>query len=159
MSTSLTAIDLRTGSPTDIAEVDAIMAAAFEPRYGEAWTRNQCLGVLAMPGVWLTLAELDGRSAGFALARAIADEAELLLLAVAPSFRRRGVGGALLRATIEACRARDLATIHLEVRQGNPAVELYRGAGFDKVGERRGYYRGRDGQAFNAQTFRRAING
>ena len=49
-------ITLRTGDARDIAIVEALMSAAFDPRYGEAWTRNQCLGVLAMPGVALTLA-------------------------------------------------------------------------------------------------------
>ena len=53
------------------------MTAAFDPRYGEAWTRNQCLGVLAMPGVRLTLALVDDRPAGFAMVRSVMDEAEL----------------------------------------------------------------------------------
>lgn len=53
---------LRTGDPRDVATVDALMTAAFDPRYGEAWTRNQCLGVLAMPGVRLTLAQEIGRA-------------------------------------------------------------------------------------------------
>ena len=90
VSTRLTLIDLRGGTVADIAEVEAVMAAAFDPRWGEAWTRGQVLGVMAMPGVWLTLAEIDGAPAGFTLARAVLDEAELLLLAVAPQTRRRG---------------------------------------------------------------------
>ncbi|WP_375383230.1 GNAT family N-acetyltransferase [uncultured Sphingomonas sp.] len=151
------AIDLRTGSAADIPVVEALMAAAFDPRWGEAWTRNQCLGVLGLPGVWLTLAELDGAPAGFTLARSVVDEGELLLLATHPAARRRGVGTALLRATLDACRARDLATLHLEVRSNNDAVALYRAAGFEKVGERRSYYRGRDGSAFDAHTLRRAV--
>lgn len=157
MSSRLAAIDLRTGSAADIAVLETLMAAAFDPRWGEAWTRGQCLGVLGLTGVWLTLAELDGRPAGFALARAVVDEGELLLLATDPAVRRRGVGGALLRATLEGCRARDLATLHLEVRANNAAVELYRAAGFGKVGERRNYYRGRDGRAWDAHTYRRAV--
>lgn len=157
MTSSLAAIDLRTGGSGDIALLDRLMVDAFDPRYGEAWTHGQCLGVLGMTGVWLTLAEVDGTPAGFALARAVADEAELLLLATAREHRRRGVGAALLRAVFDACRARDLATLHLEVRAGNDAARLYRNAGFAKVGERRGYYRGRDGSAHDAQTFKRAV--
>ena len=157
MSADLSAIELKAGGGADIAVVDRLIGEAFDPRYGEAWTRSQCLGVLSMPGVWLTLAELDGTPAGFALARAVADEAELLLLATARPYRGRGVGGALLRSVIDGCRDRDLASIHLEVRAGNDAARLYRHAGFIKVGERRGYYRGRDGSAFDAHTFSRAI--
>ncbi len=153
MSTDLAAIDLRTGGSADVPVVERLMADAFDPRFGEAWTRGQCVGVLGMPGVWLTLAEVDRVPAGFALARAVADEAELLLLATARASRGRGVGGALLRAVIDAARARDLAKLHLEVRAGNDAARLYAQAGFAKVGERRGYYRGRDGSAYNALTF------
>jgi [ribosomal protein S18]-alanine N-acetyltransferase len=157
MSTRIHAIDLRQGGPADIAAVEAVMAAAFDPRFGEAWTRGQCLGVLAMPNVWLTLAELDGTVSGFALARLVVDEAELLLLAVAPPARRRGVGAALLRATLAAAQAREATSLFLEVRRGNVATELYLREGFSKIGERRGYYRGRDGQQHDAQTFRRTL--
>jgi [ribosomal protein S18]-alanine N-acetyltransferase len=86
-------LTLRTGHPRDITAVDALMAAAFDPRYGEAWSHGQVLGILAMPGVRLTLAYADDEPAGFSLVRTVLDEAELLLLAVAPTHRRRGVGG------------------------------------------------------------------
>ncbi|WP_426261268.1 GNAT family N-acetyltransferase [Sphingomonas sp. DC1100-1] len=148
---------LRTGDPRDVATVDALMTAAFDPRYGEAWTRNQCLGVLAMPGVRLTLALVDDRPAGFAMVRSVMEEAELLLLAVDPAFRRRGIGTALLRAVIAEAQMSGIADLHLEVRANNPAVALYTEQGFAKVGERRGYYRGRGGEAFDAHTYRRAV--
>lgn len=148
---------LRTGDARDVATVDALMIAAFEARFGEAWTRNQCLGVLAMPGVRLTLAYVDDAPAGFAMVRSVADEAELLLLAVDPAFRRRGVGRALLRAVIAEAQATGIADLHLEVREGNEAVRLYTEQGFAKVGERRNYYRGKTGQAFDAHTYRRAV--
>lgn len=154
---SVAAIDLRPGSAADIEAVESIMGAAFDPRFGEGWTRGQCLGVLSMPGVWMIIAEMGGRVAGFALARSVLDEAELLLLAVAPAFRRRGVGTALLRATVASAQQRDAASLHLEVRRGNGAALLYGAEGFEKVGERRGYYRGRDGQHHDAQTFRRTL--
>ena len=62
--------------------VMAVMDDSFDPRFGEAWTASQCAGLLPMPGVWLTLAREDDAVVGFALARVVADEAELLLLAV-----------------------------------------------------------------------------
>jgi [ribosomal protein S18]-alanine N-acetyltransferase len=154
---SVRPIDLRPGAPRDIGTVEAIMADAFDPRFGEAWTRGQCLGVLAMPGVRLVLAERDGTPAGFAMTRTIGDEAELLLLAVAPGHRRRGVAAALLRTVVEDCASFGVTTLHLEVRSGNDAVKLYARHGFAKVGERRGYYRGKTGQLFDAHTYRRAI--
>lgn len=154
MSTILHRIDLRAGGAADIGTVDAIMQAAFDPRYGEAWTRNQCLGIIAMPGVWLTLATVGGEVAGFALSRLVADEVELLLLATMPVLRRLGVGGALLRSVVSDSRMRGAASLHLEVREGNGAITLYSEAGFDKVGERKRYYRGSDDHVFDAFTFR-----
>lgn len=148
---------LRTGDARDVATVDTLMAAAFDPRFGEAWTRNQCLGVLAMPGVRLTLAMVDDAPAGFAMVRAVADEAELLLLGVDPRFRRRGIATALLRAVIAEAQVTGIADLHLEVRANNEAVKLYTAQGFAKVGERRGYYRGKTGETFDAHTYRRAV--
>ena len=157
MSASVSMIALRPGAMADLGAVDRMMREAFDPRFGEAWTPSQVAGVLAMPGVWLTIAELDGVPAGFAVTRAIADEAELLLLAVRPAVRRRGVGRALLKSAAAEARSRGVAQMHLEVRAGNDAIVLYRAAGFVKVGERRDYYRGRNGKLFDALTFRTTL--
>ena len=152
-ATSLRMVELLTGTAADIDAVDSVMAEAFEPRFGEAWTRSQCLGILGMPGVWLTLARVDGEIAGFALARASLDEAELLLLATSPRFRRRGIGAALLRSVLAEARGRGVKRVHLEVRAGNGAIALYEAQGFGKTGERRDYYRGRTGQTFDAHSY------
>lgn len=151
------AIDLREGDVRDLDRVDRVMADAFDPRWGEAWTRNQVIGILAVPGVWLTIAELNGRTVGFALTRGVLDEAELLLLAVMPEARRRGVGAALLRAVMADCATRKISRIHLEVRAGNDAIKLYTSSGFSKIGERRDYYRGVDGRTYSALTLHRKI--
>lgn len=153
MSTRLRMVELITGSAADITAVEQVMEEAFEPRFGEAWTRSQCLGILGMPGVWLTLARIDSEIVGFALARAIVDEAELLLLATSRHHRRRGIGAALLRGIIADARGRGAVRLHLEVRAGNGAIELYRAHGFGKVGERREYYRGRSGEVFDAHSY------
>ena len=121
---------LRAGSPRDIDLVEALMADAFDPRFGEAWTRSQCLGVLAMPGVRLMLAFLDDEPAGFALTRIVVDEIELLLLATAPAHRRRGVAATLLRALLVEAQGEGCRQMHLEVRAGNDAAQLYTANGF-----------------------------
>lgn len=153
---STAAIDLREGDVRDLDRIDRMMADAFDSRWGEAWTRNQVIGILAVPGVWLTIAEQGGRAAGFALVRGVLDEAELLLLAVIPEMRRRGVGSALLRSVVSDCALRGIESLHLEVREGNEANILYRNSGFTKIGERRDYYRGADGRSYSALTLRRA---
>lgn len=144
---------LRVGGSADLPLVSALMADAFDPRFGEAWTPGQCLGVLSLPGVWLTLAERQDEPAGFALTRRVADEGELLLLATGQRHRRRGVAAALLRGVMVQAAEAGVHLLHLEVRAGNPAVHLYRAAGFTKVGERRNYYRGNAGQMFDAHTY------
>lgn len=153
------AITLSEGSAFDIPAVMEVMAAAFDPRFGEAWTAQQCLGILDMPGVWLTIARVDGgRVAGFALGRAVAGEAELLLIGVTPAYRRGGIGRALLDDAMAAARARGAAKLHLEVREGNDAVFLYQGVDFEQVGRRRDYYRGADGTLYDALSLVTLLN-
>lgn len=154
----LAEIELVAGNSADLDSVIAVMDSAFDERFGEAWTRSQCAGILPMPGVQLLLARLpDGRTAGFTLFRTILDESELLLLAVAPELRRRGIGQALLDRFISISRDRGAIRVHLEVRERNPAVIMYRQAGFSFVGRRRKYYRGRFGGEFDALTLNREI--
>ena len=145
-------LDLVRGSAADLDEVMETMRTAFDPCFGEAWTRGQCSGIMTFPGVWLMLARRDSFPVGFALARAIADEAELLLLAVPPDQRRSGVGRRMLQAVAEEARVRGAVKLHLEMREGNPALHLYSAAGFQQVGRRPAYYRGKDGSAFDAIT-------
>lgn len=151
---------LREGGAGDIAAMAGVIDEAFDDAYGEAWTAGQCLGILSLPGVWLTLAEREqGPEAeqgaareivGFALARVIVDEAELLLIGVRPRCRRAGIGGALLDHTAQAARSRGAKRLFLEVRHGNAAARLYERAGFSQIGRRLAYYRGKDGAAFDA---------
>lgn len=143
------------GGAADLGAVMRVMNDSFDPRYGECWTLAQCAGLMAMPGVWLTLARIDGAVAGFALSRIVADEAELLLLAVRGSAQRRGLGRGLLDAFIAAARARGANRLHLEVRDGNHAVRLYESAGFTVAGRRRNYYSGGNGQTYDALTLAR----
>jgi ribosomal-protein-alanine N-acetyltransferase len=140
------------GGPGDIDDVMSVMNRSFDPCYGEAWTAPQCSGLLPMPGVWLTIARIDGRAVGFAMARMVAREAELLLLAVKSEDQGRGVGKRLLEAFVARAAARGAQRLHLEVREGNHAVKLYSRSGFTQVGRRRNYYSGRDGQIYDALT-------
>jgi ribosomal-protein-alanine N-acetyltransferase len=131
-----------------------VMDQAFDPAFGEAWTASQLAGILSMPGCWLTLAQLDGATLGFALIRTMLDESELLLLAVHPDWQRHALGSALLCHSIETARSRGIATMHLEVRSSNSAIALYKKMGFQHVNIRPGYYRGADGQLHDAYSFR-----
>ena len=78
------------------------------------------------------------RIVGFLVARTLAaDEREILNLAVAPDFRRRGVARALLASAFEGFRG----GVFLEVRESNGvAQEFYKSLGFKELSRRAGYY-------------------
>jgi ribosomal-protein-alanine N-acetyltransferase len=143
------------GSILDLDSVMAVMEDSFDPAYGEAWTAAQCAGLMPLPGVWLSVARQDGRTLGFALARIVLDEAELLLLAVKREDQHNGVGQLLLDRFRLVATARGASKLHLEVRDGNPAMHLYKRAGFTEAGRRRDYYTGHDGQIYDALTLTR----
>lgn len=150
-------IDLDTydqGDRNALADAMEVMTRAFDPAFGEAWTLPQLSGVMLMPGTWLTVARLDAMPLGFALVRSVLDECELLLLAVAPLWRGRGVGEALLRDSLRTARRRGITSMNLEVRSTNNAIKLYEKTGFEFVHRRPGYYRGNDGQLYDALSFR-----
>ena len=70
-----------------------------------------------------------------------AGELEILNIAVAPAWRRKGLGSRLLGAALQAARKMDMHRAVLEVRVGNaPAIALYERTGFLPVGRRPGYY-------------------
>lgn len=146
----------------DLDRIMAVMEAAFDPAFGEAWTRPQVEDALILPNTHYLLAGPDGRApvqgaeaAGFVLSRGAADEEELLLLAVHPRHRGRGIGSALLERFITEAGARGAVRLFLEMREGNPAEWLYRRHGFANIGRRRAYYRRGSGAPLDAITFAR----
>jgi len=147
-------------APDALDSIMAVMDAAFDPAFGEAWTRRQVSEALAMRGTFYLLAGPDGQApsaetpvAGFALSRGLLDEEELLLLAVMPAMRGRGIGRRLLERFVADAQARGATRMFLEMREGNKAELLYRAAGFVNVGRRRHYYRRGHDAPVDAITF------
>ena len=159
MATLARPVRLERGSSRDLDDAMQIMDAAFGQTYGEAWTRSQCAGILPMTGVLLFLArDADSDTVvGFSLFRSVADESELLLLAVNPARHREGIGSRLLAHFMNQAKSTGANRVHLEVREGNPAAGMYKAAGFNTVGRRRNYYQAPDGRRFDALTFARDI--
>ncbi|HEX4736304.1 MAG TPA: ribosomal protein S18-alanine N-acetyltransferase [Allosphingosinicella sp.] len=152
-------IRIEPGSAADLPALMHVMEDSFDPAYGEGWTGPQCAGLLPMAGVWLNLAREEEEVVGFALSRVVAGEAELLLLAVRRDRQKHGIGQLLLNRFVDDSRGRGARQLHLEVRDGNPAVQLYKHTGFSQVGRRRNYYSGRDGQLFDALTLAKTLDG
>ena len=137
----------------DLDRIMAVMNAAFDPEFGEAWNRRQVEDALVIGNCHYGLAFGEEACAGFFLSRAGVDEEELLLLAVTPAERGRGHGAWLLERFLEGARARGAARALLEMRQGNPAEQLYLRRQFVRIGSRPNYYRGTNGTQINALTF------
>ena len=148
-------------APTDdIDRIMAVMQTAFDPTYGEAWNRRQVEDALLLGQCRILLIGPDGAmppecgpAAGFALLRTTLDEEELLLFAVDPRWRRRGLGAALLGRVIDTARSGGCSRIMLEMREGNSAEALYRAFAFLPMGRRPKYYRTLNGQLLDAITF------
>ena len=98
MATVENPVRIVAGTLDDLDAVMKVMESAFGTRFGEAWTRSQCAGILPMAGVSLMLTRDgdDGTPVGFSLSRSVMDESELLLIAV--------VGSALIIALAAAMR-------------------------------------------------------
>ncbi|MBL8562090.1 MAG: GNAT family N-acetyltransferase [Gemmobacter sp.] len=118
------------------------------------WSAAEFATLRADP-LCFALTEPDGLLWG----RAVAGEAELLTLAVAPEARRQGIAARLLAGFLAQAAARQAETAFLEVAADNaPALALYQRGGFAAAGRRRGYYRRPDGAALDALVMTRALS-
>jgi [ribosomal protein S18]-alanine N-acetyltransferase len=129
--------------PVGIADRLAdVHAEAFDT----PWDAAAFAALLDQAGVFV-VEEADG----FILMRAVADEAEILTLAVRPGARRRGAGGRLVGQGAAAAAARGAVQLFLEVADDNAAARaLYARAGFVEAGRRPGYYTRADGSRWDA---------
>lgn len=100
----------------------------------------------------------DGEPSGFVLSRRVAEEAEILSVALVVEARGRGHAEMLLSHHLDTLSRRGVRTVHLEVEERNePALALYRRHRFEEVGRRPGYYGKPDGVAATALTMRRIL--
>jgi ribosomal-protein-alanine N-acetyltransferase len=142
----------------DLDRIMEVMVRAFPAEYGEAWNRRQVSDSLILAGTRYCLIMADGSFdtcsnepvAGFTLSRGLFDEEELLLFAIAPEFRRKGLGHALLSHMIANAKARGVRRLFLEMRKDNPAGILYAAHGFQTIGVRPQYYRTASGNRLDA---------
>ncbi len=138
MSMDTGLILLRRMRPADLPEVAAIESTSFS----DPWSPGMLAEELAEPLAWKMVAEdASGRVVGYLFGRMYPEVWHLMDLAVAPSFRGRGIARLLLEEFLAAAQEADRAVL-LEVRPANSAaLRLYAAAGFEQVGVRRGYYR------------------
>ena len=135
----------------DLPKIADIQAASFANK----WNVEELARMKAQDGVTILVARRAspyGTRAplGFLILRTVADEAEVITIAVHPRQRGRGFGKKLMEAGLFRLYAERCSHLFLEVDAANEAaLLLYRGLGFKEVGERKGYYgeSGGDGTA------------
>ena len=118
------------------------MARIERDSFGAPWSAEEITkDVTAGGNVYVAVAECGDEKAGYGELRMVAGEAQIYNIAVAPEFRREGIGEALLRHMIEKAEDDGCTLVTLEVRGGNEAaMALYHKLGFHEVGRRKGYY-------------------
>lgn len=133
-------------------------------RRGRAWSEAAFNALMGGSGqCWAEATADDGsqeraRLLGFAVARVIKDEAELLTLCRDPNWAGHSLGSSLLRRVFDDVRTLGATSMFLEVAAGNQsALSLYASVGFQEVGRRRRYYRRTDGDPEDALVLRTHI--
>jgi ribosomal-protein-alanine N-acetyltransferase len=136
-------------SPASLARLHALCFT-----YPRPWSEPEFANLLSGTGAFLV-----SDPQGFALGRAIAGEAELLTIAVAPCARGQGLGRHLLDRFLDDARQQGSAVVFLEVASDNaPALALYRAAGFAECGRRSGYYAGPGPRKTDALVLSRVLS-
>lgn len=129
-------------TPARMAEIHALAFQTQRP-----WSEKEFAELLASSLVFY-IAPSDSC---FALGRTIAQEAELLTLATAPSHQRRGLGNTCMKAFLKDCHGHEVTDVFLEVDTENKsAIRLYERHGFNESGRRIGYYHHPNGSVSDA---------
>jgi ribosomal protein S18 acetylase RimI-like enzyme len=118
-----------------------LLAVLHAQAFDDPWDAPALAALLAGDGVTALVAGEADAPLGFVMLRSVADEAEILTIAVLPAARRRRVGRALMGEAILMARAAGAGRLFLEVAEDNPpALGLYASLGFVQQGRRPGYY-------------------
>ena len=138
-------ITLGLASSSD-ARTLALMARDFvETGLGWSYQPRRMSELIRDPEVTALVARDGPRTAGFAIMSFGDERAHLVLLAVHPSRRRRGIARQMLRWLVDSATTAGMASIHVELRADNAAAyAMYEAAGFAETFRVPRYYRGRE---------------
>lgn len=122
----------------DLDEIMILEKTCFSaPWTREAFEKELTTNTLAH---YLVIVE-EGKVAGYGGVWYIMDEGHITNIAVAPDFRRRGLGMKLVNEMINQAGQHQIAHMTLEVRVSNTsAIGLYERLGFKTAGIRPKYY-------------------
>jgi len=133
----LEGVALRSCVESDLSRVLEIEHASFP----SPWKRESFLSELHNSHGCFWVAENAGSIVGYLCCQFVADEGEILNIAIDPDYRRCGFGKSLVREAISVARQKGVRSLYLEVRMNNAhAIKLYKSFDFHEVGIRRRYY-------------------
>ncbi len=136
-------LSLRLARPSQAAAIARLSRNLIEYGLQWRWTPERVAASIRAPDVNVLAACIRDKIAGFAIMRYGDDDAHLDLLAVAPPYRREGVGRQLLEWLEKCAVVAGIFTIALEVRTGNEGAQLfYKRMGYRALKELPGYYQG-----------------
>lgn len=131
--------------PQDAATIGLLSRDLVEFGLNWRWTPRAVFAQIRHPETEVIVARLDSCIIGFAIMQFDLDDAHLVLLAVRPEVRGRGLGRGLLAWLERSVHTAGIERIRLEVRASNQAAQrFYRNQGFDTMARLRGYYQGRE---------------
>lgn len=123
-----------------LADIAALLQVQQASPGAAEWTPSEYEDFLAEPG-HIFLVARGSSLVAFLAARVVADELEILNLAVEPFHRGRGIGALLLRLTLTEAGRCGARNAWLEVRDSNlRARAFYRNFGFKETYRRRRFY-------------------
>lgn len=113
--------------------------------FPDYWSEEGMKNELSQPKAYYCVAKVGDFTVGYAGFWLIADEAEIMKVAVDPQYRKKGIGNLLLNWILEEAGKMGAKSVFLEVRCSNkPARRLYEANGFEIYGTRKGYYSGNE---------------
>ena len=123
---------------THIASIAELEKECFSDPWSVASISSELTNSLSL---WIVAMD-DDKLVGYVGSQSVMGWADMMNLAVAPDYRKQGVGQALVLELIEQLKAAKVSCLTLEVRASNaPAIALYTKMGFLEVGRRPNYYR------------------
>ena len=120
-----------------VQQIAALEQCCFSDPWSETSVRQECRNPLSF---WLVAVE-DEKVVGYIGSQSVPPEADVMNLAVAPEYRRKGIGRSLMQALTGFLCTQGIESLFLEVRASNEAaIALYNEFGFSMVGRRKKYY-------------------
>lgn len=128
------------------------LSTMYRQCFTNIWTQKEFVEIFTING---TFAVMEPAWKGFGIVRTIADEAEIITMAVLPEARNQGIGHAIVKGMLDQAKTQKAASVFLEVRESNTAaIALYKKTGFTPIAVRKKYYRNLDNLDENAIIMR-----